>query len=127
MIDQVRTIAAGWAGMAWHWSGWSQVADMATIVTAVATASFVSSVFWTRWGQMRAIEGYLKEVGRRKEPDEQGLRSAENISRKLDIPVDDVKRLAHASRKVVSRIRPNGPDQEHTLMWGYRGLIRGKT
>lgn len=126
MLNQVIVEVSAWATTAWQWAGWDRVADIATVVTAVATASIAVSLGLNRWAQMSAIERYLKDVARTRGPTEQGLRTAENISRKLDIPLDDVKRLAHASRKVVSRIRPNGPDQEHTLVWGYRGAVPKK-
>ncbi len=102
------------------------MSELATVVTAGATASIATWLYWERWSQIRKIEAYLKQVGSKRGPDDQGLRSAENISRKLGIPVEDVQRLAHASRNVVSRIRPNGPAQDHTLLWGHKRFVKGK-
>lgn len=126
MIEHVGSWTVEWFASAWAWSGWTRLSEMATVVTAGATASIAAWLYVERWSQIRKIETYLKHVGSKRGPDEQGLRSAENISRKLGIPVGDVQRLAHASRNVVSRIRPNGPEQDHTLLWGHRRFIKGK-
>lgn len=126
MIEHIASATQEWLAVAWAWSGWTRVSELATVVTAGATASIATWLYWERWSQIRKIEAYLKRVGSKRGPDDQGLRSAENISRKLGIPVEDVQRLAHASRNVVSRIRPNGPEQDHTLLWGHKRFVKGK-
>ncbi len=126
MDGQVFALVADVANDVWTWSGWPRLADIAAVATAIVSGFILISLRVSRRSQVRALEAYLKKIGRIKRAGEQGLRSEEHLSRHLQIPLSEIPALAHSSKRLVSRIRTDTQTGETKLMWGYNGLVPDK-
>lgn len=105
----------------WNWAGWDRVADLATICTAFASLTIAVQIATRDRAGRKALEKYLKKVGRDKRDDQQGLRSALHLSKELGIPEDDVQRIALRSGQIVAKMRDRQGEERH-LRFGYKGL-----